>query len=76
MCLLVACMRAETAGHLLFTFEMLYDTFNEQVRASTAAPVQINGGSIGMMRCSREVLMSVSYILHLKSQFRLLCLGF
>jgi len=58
MCLLVACMHTETAGHLLFTFEMLYDIFNEQVRASTAAPVQINGGTIGMMRCSREVLMS------------------
>lgn len=36
---------------------MLYNYFCDQVRASTSAPVQIDGGSIGMVRCSRQVLM-------------------
>ncbi|KAG6899445.1 hypothetical protein C0993_010282 [Termitomyces sp. T159_Od127] len=40
-----------------FTFEMLYESFRDQVRASTSAPVQLRGGSIGMVRCSRQVLM-------------------
>lgn len=39
---------------------MLHEYFHDQVRASTSAPVQVNGGSIGMVRCSREMLMSVS----------------
>ncbi|EDR12866.1 uncharacterized protein LACBIDRAFT_323655 [Laccaria bicolor S238N-H82] len=48
MCLLIASVHSETAGHPLFTFEMLHDLFRAQVRSSTLAPVQINGGSIGM----------------------------
>ncbi|KAF8969480.1 origin recognition complex subunit 4 C-terminus-domain-containing protein, partial [Flammula alnicola] len=48
LCLLIASAHADTAGHTTFTFEMLYETFRDQVRASTSAPVQVNGGSIGM----------------------------
>ncbi|RDB22882.1 Origin recognition complex subunit 4 [Hypsizygus marmoreus] len=58
MCLLIASVHAETAGHAHFTFEMLHEYFRDQVRASTSAPVQVNGGSIGMVRCSRQVLMT------------------
>ncbi|KIJ70534.1 hypothetical protein HYDPIDRAFT_105278 [Hydnomerulius pinastri MD-312] len=58
ICLLIATMHAHTAGHDVITFEMLYDAFREQFRASSAAPIQIEGGSIGMARCTREVLMS------------------
>ena len=39
---------------------MLYETFRNQVRALASAPVQVNGGNIGMMRCTREVLVGVS----------------
>jgi len=42
---------------------MLYDFFQKQVRTSQSAPVQLGGGSIGMMRCSKEVLMTVSVLL-------------
>lgn len=59
LCLLIACMHSRTAGHDTFTFEMLYERFTRQVRASTAAPVQVNGGSIGMVRCPRPVMMGV-----------------
>lgn len=52
-------MHAHSAGHDMITFEMLYDTFREEFRASSAAPIQIEGGSIGMARCTREVLMRV-----------------
>lgn len=58
ICLLIATMHAQTAGHEQVTFEMLYEMFREQLRASAAAPVQIEGGSIGMARCTREVLMT------------------
>ncbi|KAF9221994.1 hypothetical protein BS17DRAFT_784251 [Gyrodon lividus] len=58
ICLLIAAMHVHTAGHDVITFEMLYDAFREQFRASSAAPIQIKGGSIGMARCTREVLMS------------------
>ncbi|KAI6151896.1 origin recognition complex subunit 4 C-terminus-domain-containing protein, partial [Pisolithus tinctorius] len=58
ICLLIAAMHAQTAGHDQVTFEMLYDMFREQLRASAAAPIQIEGGSIGMARCTREVLMT------------------
>ncbi|KAF8450267.1 origin recognition complex subunit 4 C-terminus-domain-containing protein [Boletus edulis BED1] len=54
ICLLVAAMHAYSAGHDVITFEMLYDAFREEFRASSAAPIQIEGGSIGMARCSRE----------------------
>lgn len=78
MCLLIASVHSETAGHPLFTFEMLHDLFRAQVRASTLAPVQINGGSIGMVRCSTDVLMSVinSSSLTLTSCLKALNLGF
>ncbi|THH28953.1 hypothetical protein EUX98_g5241 [Antrodiella citrinella] len=58
MCLLIAAMHARTSGHDTFTFEMLYETFCDQVRTSHSAPVQVQGGGIGMVRCSREVLMA------------------
>ncbi|CAA7259792.1 unnamed protein product [Cyclocybe aegerita] len=58
MCLLIASVHADTSGHPIFTFEMLFDYFRDQLRASTAAPVQVNGGNIGMVRCTREVLMA------------------
>ncbi|KAF9247072.1 origin recognition complex subunit 4 C-terminus-domain-containing protein [Melanogaster broomeanus] len=54
ICLLIAAMHVHTAGHDVITFEMLHDTFREQFRASSAAPIQIEGGSIGMARCTRE----------------------
>ncbi|KAG2367351.1 origin recognition complex subunit 4 C-terminus-domain-containing protein [Suillus spraguei] len=57
ICLLIAATHAHTAGHDAITFEMLYDAFREQYRASAAAPIQVAGGSIGMSRCTREVLM-------------------
>lgn len=57
ICLLVAAYHWDTAGHPNFTFEMLYESFRHQVRASSSAPVQVNGGSIGMMRCSRMVML-------------------
>lgn len=58
ICLLIASVHASTAGYSVVTFEMLHQYFRDQVRSSTAAPVQINGGSIGMVRCTRDVLMS------------------
>lgn len=78
MCLLIASVHSETAGHPLFTFEMLYDLFRAQVRASTLAPVQINGGSIGMVRCSTDVLLSVIkfFLPPLTSCLKALNLGF
>ena len=60
MCLLIAATHAQTSGHDVFTFEMLYEAFCDQVRTSQSAPVQVEGGGIGMVRCSREVLMAVS----------------
>ena len=60
LCLLIASVHANTAGHTAFTFEMLHEYFCDQVRASTSAPVHVNGGSIGIVRCSRQVLMMVS----------------
>ncbi|KDR83712.1 hypothetical protein GALMADRAFT_55472 [Galerina marginata CBS 339.88] len=47
-CLLIASVHINTGGHPTFTFEMLFDTFRDQLRASMSAPVQVNGGSIGM----------------------------
>jgi len=60
ICLLIAAVHAQTAGHDAITFEMLHEAFKEQLRASAAAPVQIEGGSIGMTKCTRAVLMTVS----------------
>ncbi|KIM67965.1 hypothetical protein SCLCIDRAFT_107104 [Scleroderma citrinum Foug A] len=53
ICLLIAAVHAQTAGHDVVTFEMLHEIFKEQLRASAAAPVQIEGGSIGMTKCTR-----------------------
>ncbi|KAF8913928.1 origin recognition complex subunit 4 C-terminus-domain-containing protein [Gymnopilus junonius] len=47
-CLLIASVHADTSGHPVFTFEMLFESFRDQVRSSMSAPVQVNGGSIGM----------------------------
>ncbi|KAJ7700126.1 hypothetical protein B0H17DRAFT_1048691, partial [Mycena rosella] len=58
ICLLIACVHAETAGHPTFTFEMLYEKVRDQIRISTSAPVEFNGGSVGMPKCPRPVLMS------------------
>jgi origin recognition complex subunit 4 len=52
-------MHAQTAGHEVVTFEMLHETFRDQVRSSTSAPVEVEGGGIGMVRCTRNVLKSV-----------------
>ncbi|KAH9854982.1 origin recognition complex subunit 4 C-terminus-domain-containing protein [Lenzites betulinus] len=56
VCLLISSVHAQTSGHDVFTFEMLHETFKNQVRTSQSAPVQVEGGGIGMVRCSREVL--------------------
>ncbi|KAL5530220.1 ORC4 [Sanghuangporus sanghuang] len=55
--LCIAAQHARTAGHDSFTFEMLYDLFATQVRTSSAAPVMLGGGSIGMVNISRRTLM-------------------
>lgn len=60
MCLLIAAMHIQLSGHDAFSFEMVHEIFRDQVRASTSAPVEVDGGSIGMINCSREVLRSVS----------------
>ena len=61
ICLLIASVHTQTAGHDTFTFEMLHQLFRDQVRISIAAPVQIEGGgSIGMVKCGRQVMMGVS----------------
>ncbi|THH15502.1 hypothetical protein EW146_g4982 [Bondarzewia mesenterica] len=58
ICLLIATVHARTAGHDSVTFEMLYECFRIQVRTSLSAPVQIEGGGIGMVKCSRKVLLA------------------
>ncbi|KAI9513203.1 origin recognition complex subunit 4 C-terminus-domain-containing protein [Russula earlei] len=62
-CLLIASVHTRSAGHESVTFEMLHDSFQKQVRTSQSAPVQVDGGSIGMVRCSKEVLMSAFELL-------------
>ena len=59
VCLLIASVHSETAGHETFTFEMLFDAFKTQLRTSQSAPVHVAGGGLGMVRCSREVMFSV-----------------
>jgi hypothetical protein len=61
ICLLIAATHARTAGIEHVTFEQLHDAFRDQVRKSMAAPVQIAGGSIGMVRCGRGVLFGVRF---------------
>lgn len=63
MCLLIAAAHARTAAQDIFTFEMLHEKFRDQLRSSTSAPVEVEGGGIGMVRCTREVLRSVSLFL-------------
>ncbi|KAJ7507842.1 origin recognition complex subunit 4 C-terminus-domain-containing protein [Mycena galericulata] len=53
ICLLIACLHAETAGHPTFTFEMLYEKVRDQIRISTSAPIEFRGRSIGMPKCPR-----------------------
>ncbi|CAL1700657.1 unnamed protein product [Somion occarium] len=57
ICLLIAAAHTRISGHDTFTFEMLHEAFRDQVRTSLSAPVQVRGGGIGMVRCSREVLI-------------------
>ena len=61
-------MHAQTAGHDTMTFEMLRETFREQVRSSTSAPVQVEGGGIGMVRCTGDVLRSVRIYHYMRRQ--------
>ncbi|KAI0770766.1 origin recognition complex subunit 4 C-terminus-domain-containing protein [Irpex lacteus] len=63
ICLLIAAIHARTSGHEAVTFEMLHETFRDQLRTSLSAPVQVEGGGIGMMRCSREILVRAFEIL-------------
>ncbi|KAI9000673.1 origin recognition complex subunit 4 C-terminus-domain-containing protein [Trametes punicea] len=58
ICLVIAAVHAQTSGHDVFTFEMLHEAFKNQVRTSQSAPVHVEGGGIGMVRCSREVLFA------------------
>ncbi|KAJ2913354.1 hypothetical protein MD484_g7070, partial [Candolleomyces efflorescens] len=58
LCLLIASRHSEVKGHEVFNFEMLYEAFRIQVRASMAAPIQLNGTSIGMVKCDRGVMLS------------------
>ena len=60
LALLIAASHARTAGHEMFSFEMLYELFSIQVRTSSAAPVMLGGGSIGMASAGRRVMMAVS----------------
>jgi hypothetical protein len=62
LCLIIASVHSMTSGHEFFTFEMLFSAFRDQFRASMAAPVHVNGGSIGMVRCSKSILLNVSLI--------------
>ncbi|KAJ3778859.1 origin recognition complex subunit 4 C-terminus-domain-containing protein [Lentinula raphanica] len=56
LCLLLAYYQAENDGYPALTFEMLYEYVRNAIRVSTVAPVQLHGNSIGMVRCSRQVL--------------------
>lgn len=43
---------------------MLHESFRKQLKDSASAPVMVNGANIGMVRCSRAVLVNVR-VLHL-----------
>ncbi|KAL6309532.1 origin recognition complex subunit 4 C-terminus-domain-containing protein, partial [Sparassis latifolia] len=63
ICLLIASVHAPTSGHDTFTFEMLHECFRDHVRTSQSAPVQVEGGGIGMAferLVSLRVLIAVS----------------
>lgn len=49
-------------------FEMLHEAFHNQVRASASAPVEVRGSGIGMLDCSRQVLMSVRSLIQSKGR--------
>jgi len=60
--LLIAASHERSAGHDVVTFEMLHDRFESQIRSSSAAPVQLGGVSIGMLKCPRSVVFAVSLL--------------
>lgn len=62
MCMLIATIHWQNKGHDIVTFEMLHSSFSDQQKVSTSAPVQVDGGSIGMVKCRREVLLGVSLV--------------
>ena len=62
LCLLVAGYRLQDNGFEQITFAMLDDLFQRQVKASQVAPVTVDGASIGMLRCTSEILLAVSGI--------------
>jgi origin recognition complex subunit 4 len=77
LCLLIASAHASLAGHDAVTFAQLYELFRDQLRVSTSAPVQfMGGGSIGMMKCSKEVLSVVGVSLSMFPHFIYLTNGF
>ncbi|KZW04067.1 hypothetical protein EXIGLDRAFT_758368 [Exidia glandulosa HHB12029] len=65
--LLIAANHCRSAGHDVFTFEMLHERFETQIRTSSSAPVQLGGVSIGMLKCPRSVMSaSFEHLIQLK----------
>ncbi|EJD01236.1 uncharacterized protein FOMMEDRAFT_89695 [Fomitiporia mediterranea MF3/22] len=60
--LCIAAQHARTAGHDTFTFEMLHELFATQVRTSSAAPVMLGGGSIGMVNTFEELIKTKIFV--------------
>ena len=60
LCLLVAWMHWDTIGHSEVNFEMLRKSFEDAWHTSNVMPVTVNGVSIGMMRCSKAIMLGVS----------------
>jgi len=58
LCLLVAGYRLQDYGFDQITFAMLEDVFERQVKTSQVAPVTVDGASIGMLKCSSEILLT------------------
>ncbi|KAH7096558.1 origin recognition complex subunit 4 C-terminus-domain-containing protein [Auriculariales sp. MPI-PUGE-AT-0066] len=57
--LLISADHSRTAGFDVFTFEMLHEHFEAQIRTSSVAPVQQPSGiSIGMLKCPRSVMFA------------------
>ena len=62
LCLLVATSYQATRNKdETFTFAMLDTAFRESYRTSIVAPAQLGGQSIGIIDCSTDVLLFVSY---------------
>ncbi|KAL1727530.1 origin recognition complex subunit 4 C-terminus-domain-containing protein, partial [Schizophyllum commune] len=57
LCLLVAWMHWDTIGHPEVNFEMLRKSFEDAWHTSNVMPVTVNGVSIGMMRCSKAIML-------------------